>query len=242
MSVPALRPITIETGFQNFPEGSVLYASGATRVLIAVSVQEKVPSFLEGKGRGWVTADYAMHPRSTPERRDRDGRKGRVDGRSTEIQRLIGRALRAAVDLEALGPRTVQVDCDVIDADGGTRTAAISGGFVGLGLAFAKLAERGLFERKVFRAQVGALSVGWVHGKLAVDLDYVHDSQAAFDLNVVGTAAGEVIEVQGTAEDGPLPRKTVETLVDAAFGGLDTIFAAQREALAAAGVQLETLL
>ncbi len=240
MTDSRLRPIHIDTGVQRFPEGSVRYACGETRLLIAASVETKVPKFLEDSGKGWVSAEYAMHPRCTPERNRRDGRSGKVDGRSTEIQRLIARSLRAAVHLDRIPGLSIQLDCDVLDADGGTRTAAISGGFVALAIAIEHLQRSGRCGAPM-AAQVAAISVGDVDGELVVDLDYEADSRAAFDLNVVGTADGRLIEVQGTAEAGPLSRTRFDALVDAAQSALKDVFAAQRAALSACNIELERL-
>lgn len=240
-SFDAIRPITIETGFQKFPEGSVLYRCGATRVLVSASVDETLPGWLRGKGRGWVTAEYAMHPRANPQRQDRDSRKGRLDGRVSEIQRLVGRSLRSAVALEKLGERQIVVDCDVLDADGGTRTAAITAGFVALALALDGLRKRGLVTPGVLRSPVCALSVGLVAGAPMCDLAYVEDSAAEVDLNVVSDGAGGIVEVQGTAEGAPVPRSTFDTLVDLALGAMPALRAAQDAALGRAGVDLARL-
>ena len=237
----AIRPITIETGFQRNPEGSVLYACGGTRVLISASIDEGVSSWMRGKGNGWVTAEYAMHPRANPQRQDRDGRKGRVDGRTQEIQRLIGRSLRAAVDMSKLGERTITVDCDVLDADGGTRTASITGGFVALAIALDKLRAKGSIGAGVLRGQVAAISAGIVGGKPLVDLNYVEDSKAEVDLNVVAGETG-IIEIQGTAEGAPVPRPMWTALVDVALDSMAALRAAQDAGLAAAGVSLDRLI
>src|SRR5579883_3190379 len=194
-ALDALRPVEILTGFHRPSEGSVLYRAGGTVVLCTASIDEKVPAFLEGKGQGWLTAEYQMHPRANPRRQDRDGRKGQLGGRTQEIQRLVGRALRAAVDMEKLGARTITIDCDVLEADGGTRTASITGGFVALALALAKLASKGLLPGPVLREPVAATSVGYLDGTgLALDLCYVEDSAARVDLNVVATASGQIVE------------------------------------------------
>ena len=187
-----LRPITIESGFQKFPEGSVVYRCGETRVLISASVEAEVPRWMQDTGEGWLTAEYAMHPRANPERKKR-ARAGKIDGRSQEIQRLIGRALRAAVDFKKLGPRMITIDCDVLDADGGTRTASITGGFVALALAAAQLRAKGIVEEPFLRAPVAAISVGLLDDVALLDLCYVEDRDAAVDLNVVGTAGGELV-------------------------------------------------
>jgi ribonuclease PH len=239
----ALRPPSFEPGFHRLAEGSCLYRAGGTVVLCTASCDAAVPPFLEGTGRGWVTAEYQMHPRANPKRREpRDGRGRPVGGRSQEIQRLVGRALRAAVDLEALGPRTVALDCDVLEADGGTRTAAITGGFVALALALARLGGRGELAGPVLRDQVAAVSVGHVDGAALVDLAYVEDSRARVDLNLVATARGDLVEVQGTAEGVPLPRADFDALVTLGLRAVGELCAAQRRALGAAGVDLDRLL
>ncbi|MFO7177631.1 MAG: ribonuclease PH [Pseudomonadota bacterium] len=238
-----LRPVEMEIGFQRLAEGSVLYRAGGTVVLCTVSVDEKVPEFLVGRGKGWLTAEYQMHPRANPKRREnRDGRERPLSGRTREIQRLIGRALRAAVDLDRLGERTLALDCDVLEADGGTRTAAVTGGFVALAAAAATLAERGLLKGPIVNDQVAAVSVGHVDGELALDLNYLEDSSARFDLNVVATARGDIVEVQGTAEAEPLPRAEVDRMIDLALEGIGTLCELQRRALEAARIPLDRVL
>ena len=197
----ALRPVTIECGYQAYAEGSALISCGETRVICAASVQESVPPWMQGRGTGWVTGEYAMLPRSTNTRTPRE--TGRPSGRSQEIQRLIGRALRAAVDLTALGERTVTVDCDVLQADGGTRTASVTGGYVALALALGRLVAAGAVPAAVLQAPVAAVSVGMVEGQALLDLSYVEDVRAEVDFNVVMNGDGEYIEVQGTAEGRP---------------------------------------
>jgi ribonuclease PH len=234
--------VSIEVGLQRSPEGSVLYRSGGTSVLVAASVEEGVRDFLRGTGRGWVTAEYAMHPRCGPVRQPRDGRRpGGIDGRVQEIQRLVGRALRAAVVPEKLRERTVTIDCDVLDADGGTRTASITGGFVALALALEGLRKRGLVGPGVLRAQVVAVSVGLVDGVPLVDLCYEEDRDAQVDLNVVATAAGDIVEVQGTAEGDPITRAQHDALLTLALGAIPTLAEAQRQALRGCGVDLDAL-
>jgi ribonuclease PH len=191
---------------------------------------------MAGRGRGWVTAEYAMHPRSVPERKQRAG-----DGRSQEIQRLVGRALRGAVRLDRLGERTVSIDCDVLDADGGTRTASITGGFIALVLALDVLRRRGLVDAGVLRGPVAAISVGLLGGQPLLDLDYLEDRDSETDLNVVGTDQGEVVEVQGTAEHAPIPRAQFDAMLDLALGALPRLVEIQREALGQAGVDLARL-
>jgi ribonuclease PH len=239
----ALRPVEITPGFQRNAEGSVLYKAGNTVVLCTASVDPKVPPFLEGKGKGWVTAEYQMHPRASPARREaRDGRGKAPSGRTSEIQRLVGRALRAAVALDRLGERTLTVDCDVLEADGGTRTASVTGGFIALAIALDKLHKGGLVARGVLREPVAATSVGCLDdGKPLLDLVYVEDSKAAFDLNVVATASGAIVELQGTAEAAPLGRREVDAMVDLALAGVRDLVRIQRETLARAGVDLDAL-
>jgi ribonuclease PH len=234
-ALDALRAIEMIPGFHRPAEGSVLYRCGGTVVLCTASVDEKVPPFLEGKGQGWLTAEYQMHPRANPRRQDRE-RKG-PGGRTQEIQRLVGRALRAAVHLERLGPRTITIDCDVLEADGGTRTASITGGFVALALALAKIGAR------VVREPVAATSVGHMgEGGLALDLCYIEDSRARVDLNVVATSSGKVVEVQGTAEGAPVERREVDAMLDLALRGIAELTRAQREVLSRSGVDLDKLL
>jgi ribonuclease PH len=239
----APRSVEIHPGFHRLAEGSCLYRAEGTVVLCTASVDNSVPGFLVGKGKGWLTAEYQMHPRANPQRREnRDGRGKAPSGRTQEIQRLIGRALRAAVDLDAIGERTIAIDCDVLEADGGTRTASITGGFVALALALAKLRERGDLSRNVLVDQVAAISVGHVHGGLLLDLAYTEDSAARVDLNLVGTARGEVVEVQGTAEGRAVPRSDVDAMIDLGFVGIRRLATLQDLALQSAGVVLSTLL
>jgi ribonuclease PH len=235
-ALDALRPIEIVPGFHRVSEGSVLYRCGGTLVLCTASIDDSVPKFLEGKGKGWLTAEYQMHPRANPKRQDRDGRRGQLGGRTQEIQRLVGRALRAAVDLDKLGPKTITVDCDVLEADGGTRTASVTGGFVALALALAKIGA------KVVRDPVAATSVGYLEKiGLALDLDYIEDSSARVDLNVVATASGAVVEVQGTAEGEAVARKDIDAMIDLAMAGVAKLVQVQKSALAKAGVELDAL-
>jgi ribonuclease PH len=222
-----LRPLTVEPDFVEQADGSALISFGKTRVLCTASVDEGVPRWLQGSGRGWLTAEYGMLPASTGERTRREASEGRQKGRTVEIQRLIGRALRAAYSLESLGERTVWVDCDVIQADGGTRTAAVSGAWVALARAAAK---RGLPDPEDL---VGAVSVGIVEGEPLLDLDYAEDAAADVDMNVVMTGSGRLIEVQATAERVPFGRDELNTLVDLAVRGIQAIGEAQRRAAAA---------
>ena len=225
-----LRPVSIEPGFVRTATGSALITVGGTRVICTASVVEDVPKWLAGEGRGWVTAEYGMLPASTGERKKRDVSKGRPDGRTVEIQRLIGRSLRAVVDFEALGERTVYVDCDVLEADGGTRCAAITGGYVALQLALERVVEEGLLERLPLTGSVAAVSCGVVDGVPCLDLDYPEDSTAEVDMNVVMTGDGGLVEVQGTAERTPLTRASLDELLELAASGIERL----REAQAAA--------
>jgi ribonuclease PH len=225
-----LRPATIETGVQKWAEGSCLIKVGGTHVLCSASLEDRIPPHLRGKGTGWVTAEYAMLPRATSERTQRESVKGRLGGRTHEIQRLIGRSLRGVVDTAKLGERTVTVDCDVLNADGGTRTASITGGYVALVLA---LRSRGLEPAVV--GHVAAVSVGLVDGAAYLDLDYSEDSHADVDFNVVGTDAGTYVELQGTAEGKPFDRASMDRLLALADDGLRQLFELQASTLARAG-------
>ncbi len=227
----ALRPVTLQRRFTKHAEGSVLVAFGDTRVLCTASVEERVPPFLRDSGRGWVTAEYGMLPRATNTRTDREAARGKQSGRTQEIQRLIGRALRAVVDLPALGPRTIQIDCDVLQADGGTRTAAITGAFVALQDAMAFLKEKGLIGASPIRDFVAAVSVGIYQGAPVLDLDYAEDSACGTDMNVVMTGAGRFVEVQGTAEGEPFSRAEADALLALAERGIAELVAHQKRAL-----------
>ena len=228
-----LRPVSIVRGFTRHAEGSVLVSFGDTRVICTASVEEKVPPFLRGRGQGWVTAEYGMLPRSTNTRSDREAARGKQSGRTQEIQRLIGRSLRAVIDLDLLGERTVQLDCDVIQADGGTRTAAITGAFVALHDAMTSLQTRGLIAALPLRSFVAAVSVGVVKGDVMLDLDYAEDSSCETDMNIVMTGDGGLVEVQGTAEGAPFTREQMTRMLDLAGKGIGELVAAQRAALAA---------
>ena len=222
-----LRPVSFRLGVQKWAEGSCLIRVGDTEVLCAATIEDRVPPHLRGKGTGWVTAEYSMLPRATAERSQRESAKGRIGGRTHEIQRLVGRSLRDAVDLARLGERTVTVDCDVLQADGGTRTASITGGYVALAAALIRYGmERLLVNR------VAAVSVGIVDGLQVLDLDYAEDSRADVDFNVVGTDAGTYVELQGTAEGRPFDRSAVDALLDLANAGLARLFEAQAETIA----------
>ncbi|MBI5577490.1 MAG: ribonuclease PH [Deltaproteobacteria bacterium] len=213
-----IRPIRIVEGVQKHAEGSVLFEMGDTKVVCAASIEERVPPFLKGTGKGWVTAEYSMLPRSTDTRVAREGRTGKVQGRTYEIQRLIGRALRAVVDFEALGERTITIDCDVLQADGGTRTASINGAWIALWQACARLVSGGTISWNPVREPVAAISVGVVGGRILVDLDYEEDSSAEVDMNVVMTGSGDMVEVQGTAEGRPFTRGQLDAMLRAAMG------------------------
>jgi len=222
-----LRPVRLTVDFLDYAEGSVLIEAGNTRVLCAASVEEKVPPFLEGKGKGWVTAEYNMLPRATNTRNSRE-RDGRVSGRTQEIQRLIGRSLRAVVDMDALGPRTITLDCDVLQADGGTRTASITGAYVALHRACSLLIKRGTLTVHPVRTAVAAVSVGVVGGEIMLDLCYEEDSHADVDFNVVMTAEHDFIEVQGTGEGGVFSRATMDSLVNLAEQGIIELLEIQK--------------
>ena len=225
----ALRRVLLEPGPAPYAEGSCLVAFGDTRVLCAASIEEGVPRWKREEDGGWVTAEYSMLPRATHTRGSRERQGAR--GRTQEIQRLIGRALRSVTDLKALGPRTVIVDCDVLQADGGTRTAAVTGGCVALALACGHLIDRGLLERTALTGLVAAVSVGIVGGRPLLDLDYSEDSTAQVDLNVVATGEGQLVEVQGTAEGHPFTREELDRLMDLALVGVDALYRQQRSLL-----------
>jgi len=225
-----LRPLSFVRGFTAHAEGSVLVGFGGTRVLCTASVEDGVPSFLRGKGQGWVTAEYGMLPRATHTRSAREAARGKQSGRTQEIQRLIGRALRAVVDLKALGERTVTVDCDVLQADGGTRTAAITGGFVALADAIDTLLKRRALSASPIHGQVAAISVGIYRGIPVLDLDYAEDSNAETDMNVVMNSGGAFVEVQGTAEGHAFRRHELDQLLDLASQGIARLHEAQQSA------------
>ncbi len=229
-----LRPTVIEPGFVRTATGSALISVGETRVICTASAQEGVPRWLAGSGRGWVTAEYGMLPASTGERKQRDVSRGRPDGRTVEIQRLIGRSLRVAVDFEALGERAIYVDCDVLQADGGTRCAAITGGMVALRLACDRLVAEGKLQRSPLIETVAAVSCGIVDGVPLLDLDYSEDSTAEVDANVVMTGEGGLVEVQATAERTPLSRAHLDELLVLAAGGIDELRVLQEQAVASA--------
>jgi len=227
----ALRNIRITRHYTRHAEGAVLIEAGDTKVLCTVSVEDKVPPFLKGKGQGWLTAEYGMLPRATNTRADREAARGKQSGRTQEIQRLIGRALRSVVDLKALGERTLQIDCDVIQADGGTRTASITGAFVAVHDAVSYLLDKQLLAASPIRDSVAAVSVGVYQGVPVLDLDYPEDSGCDTDMNVVMTGSGGLIEVQGTAEGAPFSRAEMNALLDLAQKGIQQLIAAQKAAL-----------
>jgi ribonuclease PH len=227
-----IRPVTIDPGFVATADGSALISLGKTRVICTASANSSVPPWMKGRGRGWVTAEYAMLPASTGDRKARDVSRGKQDGRGVEIQRLIGRALRAVVDLKALGERSVYVDCDVLQADGGTRCAAITGGYVALRLALQKLLDKGALEELPLNGSVAAVSVGMVAGRALCDLDYSEDSVAEVDANVVMTDDGGLVEVQATAERTPLSRASLDELLGLAEMGISRLRQVQERATA----------
>ena len=228
-----LRAVTLETGVNRYAEGSCLVTFGHTKVLVTASVEENVPGWMRGKGQGWVTAEYGMLPRATHTRSPREAARGKQTGRTQEIQRLIGRSLRAIIDLSALGERTVTLDCDVLQADGGTRTAAITGSYVALVDACAALVRRGTLKASPLHGQIAAISVGIIGGTPMLDLDYVEDSGAETDMNVVMKDGGAFVEVQGTAEGHAFRRHELDALLDLAAGGIQQLFDKQLEALQA---------
>jgi ribonuclease PH len=228
-----MRPVKITPNYLAFAEGSALIEVGSTWVLCAASVEDRVPPFLRNTGIGWVTAEYSMLPRATPTRNEREAARGRVGGRTHEIQRLIGRSLRGIIDTSVLGQRTITIDCDVLQADGGTRTAAITGAYVALRQACDAMKAQGMIESDPIKTQVAAVSAGIVEGVAVVDLPYDEDSTSEVDFNFVMTGDGQFIEVQGTAERGSFDRATMNTLLDLAEAGIRQLFAMQQEALAA---------
>ncbi|CAM5791846.1 ribonuclease PH [Castellaniella caeni] len=229
-----LRPVQLLTGYTRHAEGSVLACMGDTRVLCTASVLDKVPPFLKGKGQGWLTAEYGMLPRATHTRGEREAARGKQSGRTQEIQRLIGRSLRAVFDLQALGERTLQLDCDVLQADGGTRCASITGAWVAAALAVRALKTQGVLPGDPLKGQVAAVSVGLLGGSAVLDLDYAEDSHCDTDMNVVMTREGHFVEVQGTGEGGSFRRQELDALLDLASGGIEQLIQAQARALEAA--------
>ena len=227
-----VRPVKVTRNFIKHAEGAVLIEMGDTKVICTASVEEKVPPFLKGKGTGWVTAEYAMLPRATHDRSPREAVKGKQGGRTLEIQRLVGRSLRSVTDLSQLGERSIWIDCDVIQADGGTRTAAITGGWVALGLAIRAVRAQKKLSADPLKRSVAAVSVGIVKGEVCLDLDYDEDSTAEVDMNVVATGDGELVEVQGTAEGRAFRRDQLDRMIEAALAGIAKLHAAQERALA----------
>lgn len=227
-----LRKVEIIRHYTKHAEGSVLIKFGDTHVLCTASVEEKVPGFLKGKGQGWVTAEYGMLPRSTGSRMDREAARGKQSGRTQEIQRLIGRSLRAIIDLDKLGERSIQIDCDVIQADGGTRTASITGAYVALHDAISVLIKKGLLQESPLKQAVAAISVGVFQGQPVLDLDYIEDSGCDTDMNIVMTASGGFVEIQGTAEGETFDRATMDAMLDLAHDGINVLISMQNTALA----------
>lgn len=227
-----LRPIHIETEYLRHPEGSVLITVGDTKVICTASIEDRVPPFMRGSGKGWITAEYSMLPRATAQRNIRESSKGKVSGRTMEIQRLIGRALRAIVDLDSIGERTIWIDCDVIQADGGTRTASITGAFVAMAQALSKLYDNKVIKKFPITDYLAATSVGIIQDTGTVlDLNYVEDSQALVDMNVVMTGAGNFVELQGTGEEATFSPEELQQLIEAANQGLKELFSIQKQAL-----------
>jgi len=237
-----LRPVKITPGYLPYAEGSVLIEMGQTRVVCSASIEERVPPFLRNCGQGWITAEYSMLPRATQTRTPREVRRGGPSGRTHEIQRLIGRSLRAAADMRLLGERTLTIDCDVLQADGGTRTAAITGAFVALALANQKLIRLGKIQRSIITNEVAAVSVGIVGNVALLDLKYDEDSAAEVDMNVVCTGDGRFIEVQGTAEREPFSREQMDCLLGLAGAGIQTLAKLQRETIESIGTHLKALI
>ncbi|HZJ85257.1 MAG TPA: ribonuclease PH [Syntrophomonadaceae bacterium] len=226
-----MRPVLIKPNFIKHPDGSVLIEVGDTKVLCSAFIEERVPSFLKGSGSGWVTAEYSLLPASTETRTTREASRGKVSGRTSEIQRLIGRSLRTVVDMEALGEKTIWIDCDVIQADGGTRTASITGAFVALSLALKKLKDNGTIDTLPIRDYVAAVSVGISNEVPVLDLEYIEDVDAEVDMNIVQTSQGEYIEIQGTGESRPFSRQELEELLALAHKGINELIALQKSVL-----------
>jgi ribonuclease PH len=227
----ALRPVSFTPDYLDFADGSALITIGKTKVVAAASIEEKIPSFLKGSGKGWITAEYAMLPCSTERRTPRERNSGKMSGRTQEIQRLIGRSLRTVTDLQILGERTITIDCDIIQADGGTRTASVTVGCVALALALNKMMDKGTIDQMPLKNLVSAVSVGMVEGNFFLDLDYREDSSAEIDMNVVKTDTGKIVEIQATAEKTPFTKKDFNTLLSLADKGINELFRAQKEIL-----------
>ena len=226
-----LRPIKITTDYIKYPEGSVLIEFGDTKVICNATLENGVPRFLKDSGQGWITAEYSMLPRATHSRNQREAVKGKIKGRTQEISRLIGRSLRSVVDMNTMGERTLMIDCDVIQADGGTRTASITGAFVAMHIAFDKLVQSGEMEKNPIKDFVSAVSLGFVEGELMLDLDYSEDSNADVDLNLVATNTGKIIEIQGTAEKEPFSRNDLTNMIELGLKGIEKIYSEQKRAL-----------
>jgi len=226
-----MRQITITRDFLPSAKGSVLIEIGHTRVICTASLEDRVPPFLKNSGKGWLTAEYAMLPTATSERNTRESTSGKIKGRTHEIQRLIGRSLRAVTDMDAFGERTIYIDCDVIQADGGTRTASITGGFIALADAARRLREEGVIEESPVKDFISAISVGIIGGEVLLDLDYAEDSTADVDMNVVMTGSGEIVEIQGTAESRPFTRDLLDRMIDTATSGISQLTERQKELL-----------
>ncbi|MDG5786903.1 ribonuclease PH [Evansella sp. AB-P1] len=236
-----MRRVEISTNFIKHPEGSVLISFGDTKVICTASVEERVPPFMRGQGKGWVTAEYSMLPRATEQRNIRESSKGKVSGRTMEIQRLIGRALRSVVDLNAIGERTVWIDCDVIQADGGTRTASVTGAFVAMVLAFNKLMDSKIISKFPVKSFLAAISVGIIEKEGAIlDLNYIEDSSAHVDMNVIMTGDGKFVEVQGTGEEATFSRSELNAMLDLAEKGISELFSLQKEAIGDGADKLST--
>jgi len=233
-----LRSFAVALNPNKYAEGSVLIEVGNTKVLCTASVEERVPPFLKGQGKGWVTAEYAMLPRATHTRNQRESAKGKLTGRTMEIQRLIGRALRSVVDLHALGERTITLDCDVLQADGGTRTTSITGAFIALALAVHKLSGTNAFEKYPLTDYLASVSVGVIQNQPVVDLNYEEDSKAKVDMNVVMTGSGAFVEVQGTGEEAPFTRQELDQMLSLAEAGIQELIVRQKEALGQAGARI----
>ncbi len=226
-----IRPVTITRNYLKHAEGSVLIEMGDTKVICTASIEDRVPPFLKGSGQGWITSEYGMLPRSTESRKPRDASKGKVDGRTMEIQRLIGRALRSVVDLKKLGEQTIYIDCDVIQADGGTRTASITGAFVALVDAMSKLVQNGRLSIIPIKNFVAAISVGVKDGEVIVDLNYAEDSTCQVDMNIIMTEDGQLVEIQGTGEESPFTRAQLNEMLELGEGGIKELVKVQKEAL-----------
>ncbi len=234
-----LRPVTITPNCNKYAEGSVLIEIGNTRVICTATIEEKVPPFMKGQGKGWVTAEYAMLPRATHQRNHREAARGKLSGRTMEIQRLIGRALRSVVNLEALGERSITLDCDVIQADGGTRTTSITGAFVAMALAMQKLVDSGKLSKLPLTDYLASVSAGIIDGEARVDLCYEEDSKAKVDMNIVMTGRGAFVELQGTGEDSPFSRSELDQLMTLAEQGIQQLIQLQRQVLEAEHVRIE---